>query len=191
MKIKWIGKFDGNNLPSAHIPNNAKAMPEVTNKSTLILIPIFAFIAFLLFCKTRLYGGVMLTRQNLAIGFLVGFFLFPVHELLHAISFPSNSDVFIFFTMQGLGTSCTTPVTKKRFLVVTLLPSILLGVIPLVLFMLIPSAYERVSAILFAISFLQIGGSYVDIVNVFQLLQLPSKTMIQISGSKIYWYPAE
>ena len=40
MKIKWIGKYDGKNLPTVDVEVGAKKLPEVTSKSAIILIPI-------------------------------------------------------------------------------------------------------------------------------------------------------
>ena len=36
MKIKWIGKYDGNNLPTVDVGTGAKELPEVTSKSAII-----------------------------------------------------------------------------------------------------------------------------------------------------------
>ena len=38
MKIKWIGKYDGKNLPIVDVEVGAKELPEVTSKSAIILI---------------------------------------------------------------------------------------------------------------------------------------------------------
>lgn len=40
MKIKWIGKYDGKNLPIVDVEVGAKELPEITSKSAIILIPI-------------------------------------------------------------------------------------------------------------------------------------------------------
>ena len=37
MKIKWIGKYDGNNLPTVDVGTGAKELPEVTSKSAIML----------------------------------------------------------------------------------------------------------------------------------------------------------
>lgn len=37
MKIKWIGKYDGKNLPPVDVEVGAKELPEVTSKSAIIL----------------------------------------------------------------------------------------------------------------------------------------------------------
>ena len=36
MKIKWIGKYDGKNLPTVDVGTGAKELPEVTSKSAII-----------------------------------------------------------------------------------------------------------------------------------------------------------
>ena len=38
MKIKWIGKYDGKNLPIVDVEVGAKELPEVTSKSAIILV---------------------------------------------------------------------------------------------------------------------------------------------------------
>ena len=37
MKIKWIGKYDGNNLPTVDVGTGAQELPEVTSKSAIML----------------------------------------------------------------------------------------------------------------------------------------------------------
>ena len=37
MKIKWIGKYDGKNLPTVDVEVGAKKLPEVTSKSAIML----------------------------------------------------------------------------------------------------------------------------------------------------------
>ena len=45
MKIKWIGKYDGKNLPTVDVEVGAKELPEVTSKSAILLIPIVLLFA--------------------------------------------------------------------------------------------------------------------------------------------------
>ena len=37
MKTKWIGKYDGKNLPTVDVEVGAKKLPEVTSKSAIML----------------------------------------------------------------------------------------------------------------------------------------------------------
>jgi len=185
-KMDW--KYNGNNLPVVHVEDSAKVLPSVTTKHTFWLIPILLFLGFCVYFKNVILGErVIFTKGTLAIGFLIGIILFPVHEILHAACFPPGSETFLFYTKQGLGTTCTSPVSRNRFIVVNLLPSVILGLFPLLLYLMIPKEYVSAATILFAIAFLQVSGSYADYINVVHLLRLPAKSTIQISGEKIYW----
>ena len=175
MKIKWIGKYDGNNLPTVDVGTGAKELPEVTSKSAIILIPIVLLFACCVYIKKTYLGGV------------IALLFFPVHELIHAVSFPAGSEVIMFYTTQGLGTTCTSPMTRNRFIVVNMLPSLILGVVPLIAYMIVPRTYAFASAVLCVFSLVHVGTGYVDYLNIVHLLRLPADSKIQISGAKIYW----
>jgi len=187
MEIKWIGRYDGRNLPAVDVEADAKSLPEITTKSAFALIPILLAFALCVYCKSAFLGGIAFSRGHWTIGILLGLAFFPVHELLHAICFPAGSQVFMFYTWQGLGTTCTSPVTRNRFIWINLFPSMVLGLIPLVLFMIVPYTYAFASTVLCVFSMLHLGGSYADYLNVLHLLKLPECAIIQISGAKIYW----
>ena len=187
MKIKWIGKYTGNNLPFTKVSEDAHELPPASTKSAILIVPIIVVFITLVLIKSQLFTGLTVTRLYLTIGLIIGFLLFPVHELLHAICFPPNSSVYMFFTNQGLGTTCLSPVTRNRFILINLVPSIILGIIPLIAFMGFPKEYVAANSILFAVAFLHIGGSYADYINVFHTIKVPKDATIQISGEKIFW----
>lgn len=54
MKIKWIGKYDGKNLPIVDVEVGAKELPEVTSKSAIILIPIVLLFACCVYNKNTI-----------------------------------------------------------------------------------------------------------------------------------------
>ena len=60
MKIKWIGKYDGKNLPTVDVEVGAKKLPEVTSKSAIMLIPIvllFACCVYIIYQKNLSWRG--------------------------------------------------------------------------------------------------------------------------------------
>lgn len=187
MKIKWIGKYDGNNLPTVDVGAGAKELPEVTSKSAIILIPIVLLFACCVYIKKTYLGGVAFSRADWMIGLVIALLFFPVHELIHAVSFPAGSEVIMFYTTQGLGTTCTSPMTRNRFIVVNMLPSLILGVVPLIAYMIVPRTYAFASTVLCVFSLIHVGAGYVDYLNIVHLLRLPADSKIQISGAKIYW----
>lgn len=188
MKIKWIGKYSGSNLPVAKVSPNAKAFPVLSTKSSALIVPIIILFVILVWIKSRILGGIIVTRMYLSVGIIIGILMFPLHELLHALCFPPNSCVFIFFTNQGLGTTCLSPITRNRFILINLIPSVVLGLIPLVSFMWCPKEYIAANSILFSVSFLHVCGSYVDYINAFRTAKISRHAMIQISGEQIFWY---
>ena len=181
MKIKWIGKYDGKNLPTVDVGTGAKELPEVTSKSAIILIPIVLLFACCVYVKKTYLGGVAFSRVDWMIGLVIALFFFPVHELIHAVSFPAGSEVIMFYTTQGLGTTCTSLMTRNRFIVVNMLPSLILGIVPLIAYMIVPST------VLCVFSLIHVGTGYADYLNIVHLLRLPADSKIQISGAKIYW----
>ena len=52
MKIKWIGKYDGKNLPIVDVEVGAKELPEVTSKSAIMSLLKF-------FCKFPRICGII------------------------------------------------------------------------------------------------------------------------------------
>ena len=86
----------------------------------------------------------------------------------------------MYYTAQGLGTSLHRTLKRNRFIYVSVFPTVILGLIPLVLFMAIPSSYVLVETILFAVSFLHLGAGYVDYCNLLHLMQIPRNAFVQI-----------
>lgn len=70
---------------------------------------------------------------------------------------------------------------------VNMLPSLILGVVPLIAYMIVPSTYAFASTVLCVFSLVHVGTGYVDYLNIVHLLRLPADSIIQISGAKIYW----
>lgn len=187
MGIKWIGRYNGRNFSVADVDADAKPLPEITATSAFMLIPILLAFALCVYCKSAFLGGVAFSRRHWTIGILLGLLFFPVRKLLHAICFPAGSTVFMFYTLHGLGMTCASPVTRNRFIWINLLPSIILGLLPLVLFMAVPCTYAFASTVLCVFGMLHLGSSYADYLNVLHLLKLPERAVIQLSGAKIYW----
>lgn len=188
MQIKWIGKYSGDNLPTADICDNSHKLPEVTNKSAILLIPIILLLQSFLIIKSKFLAGIILDRRYLLVGLILGFLMAPIHELLHAVCFPKGSTVYMFYTTYGLGTTCISPVQKSRFILLNIFPSTILGLLPLIIFLCVPKEFTVLSNIIYGFLFVNIGASYADYMNVIHLLKVPRNATIQISGEKIYWY---
>lgn len=187
MKIKWIGKFSGK-LPTSDLPDNAKPLGKITNKSVLLFIPIFAIIVLLWIIKRNIIG-IEFNRIYFLVGIGIALVFSVIHELLHAVCFSANAEIEMFYTNMGLGTTSVSPLKKSRFIIMNLFPSIILGIIPLLIWLFIPQGYALVSSILFAFGFFHFGASYGDFQNVINAIRfVPNNAIMQISGEQFYWY---
>ena len=63
MKIKWIGKYDGKNLPTVDVEVGAKKLPEVTSKSAIMLAFCQSYQQTRKICR-RKHGGKMIYQQD-------------------------------------------------------------------------------------------------------------------------------
>ena len=187
MKIKWIGKFDGN-LPTAELPSTASPLGIATSKSALFAVPLLAIAVLFLLVKINTMG-VRIDRTSFFIGIGIALIFTAAHELLHAVCFPSGHEVIMYYTSMGLGITSIAPLSKKRFLLINLLPMVKLGIVPLIVWLFLPKDCVVVNSILFAFSFFHLGASYGDLQNITNAIRnVPKNATIQISGDQIYWY---
>lgn len=123
-------------------------------------------------------------------GLLLVFPLVAVHELLHALAMPRHSVVQCFWNFSyGMAMVTTnTPMRKRRFIIVSLAPFVLIGLLPVL--------YWLVSApgVFLGRTFMTAGSvmmllSCGDLLNVWMTLrQVPNHAMVQLSGMHTYWY---
>ncbi len=116
------------------------------------------------------------------------------HEYLHAISFPKDSDVDLWIAPKSLMAfvHCVSPVSKWRFIYLSLLPNLLFGFLPFLLWLILPLEYTVISELLFSFSALNLTLGMGDYLNVYNTItQVPNNAMTQLSGFHSYWYEIE
>ena len=112
--------------------------------------------------------------------------MFP-HEFLHAICF--KEDVFMYNNLsQGLlfvvGTEA---MSKSRFVLMSLLPNIVFGVIPYLIFLICPRLLG-----FGMLGLLCVGMGFGDYINVYNALtQMPKGSKTYLCGMHSYWYMPE
>ena len=198
MKLSFKGYCpDMTALPKGDLPENAVKFIEPENEEALIkamlpyTIPPLLVIGFALSIRFLLHGslGIVLNYWWVYLAYLLLFFLAAaVHELMHAIWFPKGAAVELYITHALWFVHSTTPVSKTRFITLCLFPNIILGLIPLVVWIFIPLS-PPIGTILFALSgtmFLSGCGDYLNSWNAIQ--QMPKGSMQQLSGLNSYWF---
>ena len=109
--------------------------------------------------------------------------LFP-HELLHAICFRGEVELWTNLKMGMLFVVGTEDLSKGRFVFMSLLPNLVFGILPYVLFLLRPQWV--LLGVLGAINIPMGVGDYYNVYNC--LTQVPKDACVYLSGMHSYWY---
>lgn len=183
-KITYRGKFDGNwdALPFGGDKPGAVEFKEMDIKKAPIFYSIVAAVLFI----------IVLVIFNIAYGFewfsIIGFILtipaLVVHEYLHAICMKDQAYIYQAVNKGILFATTPESIPKGRFIFMSLLPNLVLGLIPLVIFIANPSL-----GILGTFGLCMLVGGTGDYINVIHTItQVPSGALIYLKGEKTLWY---
>lgn len=193
-KIKWIGLIKEEKMKDyqvGELSKNAKKMnmpttsKEMMIKALPFIIPALVILFLSVYFKS---GEFFLLRLYIIIGVLLGFLALIIHELLHAIVYPKNANVYIGIAKPITFVALASyPLKKEKFILMCLLPYIL-GIIPLILFWIMPITDMKIHSILFGLSAMGLGSPYPDLFNVYQVLkQTPKNCKIQFYKYDTYY----
>ncbi|MFH5910751.1 DUF3267 domain-containing protein [Clostridium perfringens] len=198
MKLIWKGKFNGvEDLPIGELPKKAvrfeepESAEELAKETRRFLIPVVIFLLIVIFLRIKINGFFGVSDVINIFGIiLIPFSILP-HEYLHAIFFPKDAEVEMWYSIKqrlALVTS-TTAITKKRFIFLSLFPNIVFGFLPLIIWIFIPSYMSFISGILFTFGFISLIIGVGDFMNIYNTIkQVPKGAMTQISGFNSYWF---
>jgi len=202
MKLVYKGIFKSEDqLPIGNLPENAIKFDEAGSMDELgkavikpsIFTGLFVGLLFVLVslfvhgkAPVELIG--VLFGNSARWGFGLWILSLFVHEILHAICFGKDDEVELYISLAFWFVICVQPITKARFIFLSLLPNIVLGWIPLLLWVVLPYS-EAYSSALFAfgaLSTLAGAGDYLNAYNAIR--QMPKGSMQQLSGMNSYWF---
>lgn len=196
-KIHWIGIIDEKEIEKYQKGElNSKAvkmkMPTTMNKMMTkalpFLIPAFIIMFALMNIKTSINQQNVINRLFILIGAIIGFALLLVHEVLHAIVYPKDVNTYVGIAKPITFVALASyPLSKKRFIVMCLLPY-MLGIIPLIVFLLSPAYLRELNGVLFGMACMGMASPYPDAYTVYQVIkQVPKNKKVQYYGEDIYY----
>ncbi|WBW96027.1 DUF3267 domain-containing protein [Oceanirhabdus sp. W0125-5] len=192
MKLKWKGRLtESNTFPTTEVPSNSVQFLEPKSKleSYIAIVPILFFAIGCFYVKSNFLGELKLNLHGFIIGLLLTIPFLIIHELLHAVLFPPKSTVEIFYSTYGLSVVTCEPIPKLRYIFSLLLPALLLGVIPLLIWIFIPTNNATLNSLWFILCIGNLGSTTADLSNLFHALkEMPKGSVLQISGLKCYYY---
>lgn len=195
MRLVYKGIYKSDEqLPRGELPENAVKFKEPDNlraaswKALLFVIPSVLLMLIFIIASNLLHGY---KSTNLTIiGTLLGLLAIAPHEYLHAVFFPKDAEVELYISPKHLSAFVVSahPISKSRFIMLSLFPSLLFGWIPLVIWMVLPYC-ASISQHLFSFATIGILGGVGDYMNVFNAArQMPQGSIHQSSGFNSYWY---
>ena len=216
MKLVYRGVYKvEDQLPKGTLPSNAVRFkePETSDKinqvALLFVLPSLVVVALVMIGSAYLHGRVNLSigvyfsiSDGISIfhslkplfifiaGMVLSFLVIVPHEFLHGIWFGKNAEVELFIAPKNLMlfVISTYPVTKGRFIFLSLFPNLLFGWLPLIVWAMLPYS-EVYSNLLYPFAVLSILAGIGDYLNVFNAIrQMPKGSMQQLSGFHSYWF---
>lgn len=193
MKLHYKGKFDGKEetLPQREHPAGAVQFREPDAKKFTLIANIGALLLAAVLLVPFVLRGMPYFSDKTPVQLWIACLLFLAamfpHEFLHALCFRGDVELYTWLKRGALFVVGTEDMRKGRFIFMSLLPNLVLGVVPFVLFLIFPQA----SALGF-FGLIAISAGFGDYINVFfALTQMPKGAKTYMSGFHSYWYEPE
>ena len=190
MKLHYKGKFDGNeaSLPCGEHREGAVQFREPEPKKfTLIanggaILLAFVLLAPFLWRALPYFSQTMM--YHLWGACLLFFATLLPHEVLHALCFRGDVYLYTWLKRGALFVVGTEEMSKGRFVFMSLLPNLVFGVVPFVLFLIFPKAI-----VLGMFGVMALSAGFGDYINIFHALtQMPKGARTYLHGFHSYWY---
>ena len=190
MKLHYRGKYDKNpeSIPARpHKPNCVKFKESEDSKKLSRKMNIIAIPILLIFFIPVLLSDIQSTcSQSVPALILFLLLLFP-HEILHAICFKEDVYLFTNFSHGMLFVAGPEDMSKSRFIFMSLLPNIVLGLIPYLIFVINPE--WTLLGIVASYNLSSGSGDYLNVYNA--ITQMPKGARTYLHHFNSYWYIPE
>lgn len=189
MKLHYMGKFnlDPHSLPHGEHQEGAVPFKEATDSKRLSMIAtVISVVIFVVLGVAAILRSTAMFREHILqalIALWVSILtLFP-HELLHAICFKGDVYLYTNWSQGMLFVVGPETMSKTRFVILSLLPNLILGILPYVVGMIIPNAF----LLTFGVMTTSMGaGDYYNVFNA--LTQMPKGARTYLYEFHSYWY---
>ena len=188
MKLHYMGKFNGDqeSLPHGEHMPGAVAFREPETPRKLAIVANGLAVGIVILCLVILYarGGLRAFR---ILGVVLAMLTMFPHELLHALCF--REDVYMYTNLKQGMLFVVGPETmsRGRFVIMSLLPNIVFGLIPFMIFLIRPEmgALGTMGAICLSMG----AGDFLNVFNALQ--QMPKGARTYLYKFNSFWYMPE
>jgi len=208
MKLTFRGRYKTEDqLPRTNLPHNAvkfrepETMDRIDFVSSFFLIPAILLVGLFVLASYLLHGVLLNGPSRMIERSLIGLIILAImpivpiipQELLRVIILGRDTIVELFYAPKLLMVffASTTPIKKWHFVCMSFLPSLVIGWLPLLVWVVLPPN-EWYRNYLFWFSFFSIIHGRRDYMNVYNALrQMPEGSIRQGCGLHSYWYTPE
>lgn len=195
----WYDVWDGKQpwdreIAEKSIPENS-VLIDRPNDIIKALIPymiipcVVCFAA--MFTKKALSDDFLFDLWFMPLSFIIGFFVaMPLHEFLHAISYPKGTKVYIGVSLSQLRAyaASSAALSRERYIIMSLAPMIP-GILLLAVFLACPITIKWLMTICVVPSIMGLISPAPDYMDVLIILrQVPKGAMIQATENGLVWY---
>jgi len=187
MTFHYAGKYDGDpaSLPTGEFVEGSVKFkePETSAKLGLIANGISLALFFITLPLFFWRGGHQM--WNLP-GMILALLMLVPHEFLHGVCF--REDVYMYTNLKHGMLFVIGPehMSKARFVFMSMLPNLVFGFIPFILFLIFPVPALKIPGMLGAFSIPMGAGDYLNVFNA--LTQMPKGARTYLHGFNSYWY---
>ena len=189
VKQPWDREIAGKSIPENSVLIDR---PNDIFKSSIpyIILPcIVCFVA--IFIKKAKVDEFIFDLWFMPLSFIIGFFVaMPLHEFLHAISYPKGAKVYIGVCIKQLRAYAASSValSRGRYIMMSLAP-LIPGIIFLAVFVVCPISMKWLMTICVVPSFMGLISPAPDYMDVLIILRkVPKGAMIQATENGLVWY---
>ena len=188
--IYFMGKFSGNenDLPmrEEHRPGAVRFKePENMNKLAIVanvlagaIIVVAVILLFARCITVGKFSGISFWAYILPLGTL-----YP-HEIIHGLCFKGKAYMYTNLKQGMMFVTGGEDFTKTRFIIMSLMPNIVFGFLPYIIFMINP---DWVSLGMFGAFCISMGaGDYINVFNA--ATQMPKGALCYMHGFGTWWY---
>ena len=192
MKIAWKGFMNEHNLFTySDLPGDAQKL--ISDKSAwmmyLLIIPILLIAYIGIKLRLPYVTESMFTRWAPLVGVILSAPFLVVHEFIHAICCPRASEIFLYVTSAGICLIPTCPLSKRRYIVMAMMPAVILGFFPFLVWLFHPELNVQISPILFGFSLGSLSMCIGDIYNVILAsTKMTAESVLVTSGKDCFYF---
>ena len=194
ISIKFLGtSVSSKDCEYFPLPKGSVAFHIKHWERKIFLSSVISFLTSSLFYIYKRYlqndGIFPFNRYFIIFGCLLGLFLLIVHEVLHLLPYPDQSVGVIGIERPSLFAICSTPISRNTFIFSAVLPSLLLGVYPLVILCLMPVSMGKINTLLWTAGSVGLTTSCQDyVVALYAIFHIPHHAMVQYSRDGLNYF---